>query len=667
VDQPDTRAGAGSRVAVAAARLLAVLAAAAAAGAVALPLATGLGYLPRLFGTPEAVIAPSFSVAGALLVAVPAARRIGWLLVAIGTTAGAYVLGLSATAAALAGGDVLPPDAPAWAPLAAWTSAWAWFPPLALVAAVLPQVLPEGRPLSPRWAPLARAGVAVAALGSAALALGPGTPFPGVPNPLAGPLPPVVAPALLAVTGLLALAGLASLVARVRRADREERRRVGWVGYGVATVLAAVAVAAALPVPPWTTSLAVLAVPVTIAVAAVRHRLYDLDELVRRTVVAVVLLAGAALAYAAVVGWVGALLGTTGGVTSFVAAFAVALAFHPARVRVQRAVDRLLHGDRGDPLALVRRVDTAVRDAPAPHAALVAAVAVVRAGLRLPGAAVEVALPGDRSARVQDGDLPDAPTAVPLTVHGAPVGRLLVARDRLGSADERALRAVAAPLAATAQAMRLVDDLAASRERLVVAREEERRRIRRDLHDGLGPQLSGVVMGVDTARSALRRGDRDRAEDLLTAAFDHARDAVADVRRLVHGLRPPALDELGLAGALRSAAPPGVVVDAVELGPLPAAVEVAAYRIGQEAVTNALRHAGAGTVTLSLRTTADALELDVADDGRGLPDAPRPGLGIRAMHERAAELGGVVRIGPGAARGTRVHVRLPLAAADGAA
>ncbi len=655
------------RVAVTAARLVAVLACAAAAVAVALPLVTGLGYLPRLFGTPEAVIAPSFAVAGALLVAVPAARRIGWLLLAIGATAGAYVLALSATAAALAGGEVLPPGAPAWTVVAAWTSAWAWFPPLALVAAVLPQVLPEGRPLSPRWAPVAGAGVAVAVLGAAALALGPRTPFPGVPNPLAGPLPAAVTPALFAATGLLALAGLASLVVRLRRADREERRRVGWVGYGVATVLAAVALAAALPVPAWTTSVAVLAVPVTIAVAAVRHHLYDLDELVRRTVVAVVLLAGAALAYAAVVGWAGALFGTAGGVPSFVAAFALALAFHPARVRVQRAVDRALHGDRGDPLALVRRIDDAVRDAPAPRAALVAAVAVVRTGLRLPGVAVDVALPGDRSTRVQDGDLPDASTAVPLAVHGAQVGRLLVARDRLGSADRRALRAVAAPLAAAAHALHLVDDLTASRERLVVAREEERRRIRRDLHDGLGPQLSGVVMGVDTARSALRRGDAERARDLLDAAFGHARDAVADVRRLVHGLRPPALDELGLAGALRSAAPPGVEVVADELGPLPAAVEVAAYRIGQEAVTNALRHAEAGTVTLTLRTTADALELDVADDGRGLPDAPQPGLGIRAMHERAAELGGVVRIGPGPTRGTRVHVRLPLAAVDGAA
>ncbi len=659
-------AGARDRVAVTAARLVAVLACAAAAGAVALPLVTGLGYLPRLFGTPEAVIAPSFSVAGALLVGVPAARRIGWLLLAIGATAGAFVLALSATAAALAGGEVLPPGAPGWTAVAAWASAWAWFPPLALVAGVLPQVLPEGRPLSLRWAPFARAGVAVAVLGSAALALAPGTPFPGVPNPLAGPVPAAAAPVLLAVTGLLALTGLASLAVRVRRAGPEERRRVGWVGYGVATVLAAVALVATAPVPPWTTSVAVLAVPATIAVAAVRHRLYDLDELVRRTVVAVVLLAGAALAYAAVVGWVGALLGTAGGVSSFVAAFALALAFHPARVRVQRAVDRALHGDRGDPLALVRRIDDAVRDAPAPRAALVAAVAVVRAGLRLTGAAVEVALPDDRSVRVQDGDLPDAPASVPLAVHGARVGRLLVARDRLGSADRRALDAVAGPLAAVAHAVGLVDDLTASRERLVVAREEERRRIRRDLHDGLGPQLSGVVMGVDTARSALRRGDPDRARDLLDSAYGHARDAVADVRRLVHGLRPPALDELGLAGALRSAAPPGVEVVAGELGPLPAAVEVAAYRIGQEAVTNALRHADAGSVALTLRTTDGALELEVADDGCGLPDVPRPGLGIRAMHERAAELGGVVHVGPGPVRGTRVHLRLPLGTLEAA-
>jgi signal transduction histidine kinase len=230
-----------------------------------------------------------------------------------------------------------------------------------------------------------------------------------------------------------------------------------------------------------------------------------------------------------------------------------------------------------------------------------------------------------------------------------------------------------------AYAVLLTADLRRMRERLVAAREEERRRLRRDLHDGLGPQLSSQALTIDAVR-ALMRQDPDNAEALLLDLKQQAQDAVADIRRLVYALRPPALDDLGLVGVLRETAAQydgqnGLVVsvDAPEpLPPLPAAVEVAAYRIAQEAMTNVVRHAGARECYVSLALDellgASVLCLEVRDDGRGLPDlqagvssSARAGVGLHSMRERAAELGSSLTVDSLPEGGTAVRARLPVA------
>ena len=216
----------------------------------------------------------------------------------------------------------------------------------------------------------------------------------------------------------------------------------------------------------------------------------------------------------------------------------------------------------------------------------------------------------------------------------------------------------------------LAADLERSRESLVAAREEERRRLRRDLHDGLGPQLAAITMTLDTARRVLE-GDRpQRAAALLGTAIEQSRGAVADVRTVVAGLRPPALDELGREGALRSAGP-GVLVDhdasthitissTPDLGPLPAASEVAAYRIAQEALTNAVRHGEADHVSVVLARDPSGLRLVVTDDGTGFdPRTASGGVGLHSMRERAAELGGSFALTSTPGRGSRVEVVLP--------
>ena len=218
-------------------------------------------------------------------------------------------------------------------------------------------------------------------------------------------------------------------------------------------------------------------------------------------------------------------------------------------------------------------------------------------------------------------------------------------------------------------------ELQRARARLVAAREEERRRLRRDLHDGLGPALAAQTLKVGAARSLLRR-DPDAADARLAELEGDLADALADVRRLVYNLRPPALDELGLAAAIRQAAsdyaggPDGtrIWVDAPErLPPLPAAVEVAAYRIVQEALTNVVRHARARECLVTLRLATGALEVEVVDDGAGLPAPHRSGVGLSSMQERAAELGGSCSIAAQPAGGTRVLARLPLPSEGSAA
>ena len=663
-----------------AARLLAVVATGLAIIAVALPLVGDLGYLERLLGTPEVVVATSFSITGALLVAHPPARRMGWLLLGVGLASAVYTSALSCTAYALGGDEsaVLPPGADL-AAATAWVASWAWLPSWLVVSTVLPQVVPHGRPLPGRgwrWSLIGAALLGLVGVVAIALTPGPLTFFPGVDNPLgapqAAPVVEVLQPAVqLGMVALLVVA-LASVVVRVRRADGVERRQVGWVGYAVAVTVLVILVAPSM----WA-NLVVLLVPAGIAVAALRYRLYDLDLLVNRTIVAALLVAGSAVLYVAVVGWVGALVGTSEGAVPFVAAFAIATAFHPARLRLQRLVDRLFHGLRGDPYALLQEVDRALREAAAPREALAAGVEAVREGLRLRGVSVVVRMPDGAEVEERAGHVAPGAAAVPLELHGRQVGQLRVTRttDRdtggdeptqaLAGADARALHAVAGPLSSAAYAVRLSGALEESRTQLVQAREDERRRLRRDLHDGLGPLLAGVVMALDVVRSALARGDGDRAAELSGAAAEQARSAVTDVRRLVADLRPPALDDLGLVGALRAlvstltAGGPEVDVRATgELDGLPAAVEVAAYRIAAEAVTNAVRHARARRVTLGVAALDTGLEVRVDDDGAGLPADLTPGVGLASMRERAAELGGSCSVET-TADGTVVRAWLP--------
>jgi signal transduction histidine kinase len=258
---------------------------------------------------------------------------------------------------------------------------------------------------------------------------------------------------------------------------------------------------------------------------------------------------------------------------------------------------------------------------------------------------------------------------LPLLYQNRPMGSLELGlrpgEDGFSAADRRLLADLARQAGVAVSAVRLTADLQRSRERLVATREEERRRLRRDLHDGLGAQLAGLTVQTGVLRGLIRR-DPDAAEELAAELRAELRNAIGDIRRLVHGLRPPALDELGLVGALQRLAESldtgelRVTVDVPDGVPaLPAAVEVAAYRVVQEALTNVVRHAGARTAGVRLAVDPESLTVDVTDDGRGLPADLVAGVGMSSMRERAAEMGGTCEVQAAPGGGTRVVAVLP--------
>jgi signal transduction histidine kinase len=297
-------------------------------------------------------------------------------------------------------------------------------------------------------------------------------------------------------------------------------------------------------------------------------------------------------------------------------------------------------------------------------------VETLATALRLPYAAIGLVEKDMTTAEAEFGVRGNAPlVVVPVTYRGETVGELRLA-PRLGErslshADLSVLEDLARHAGVAVHAVVVTRDLRKAREQLVTAREEERRRLRRDLHDGLGPALASQALTIDTAR-LLMENDLDQASVLLRDAKAQSQLAVSEIRRLVYNLRPPALDDLGLVGALREAASAtavgGLIIEVeapAVLPPLSAATEVAALRIVQEALTNVSRHAAAGRCSVRI-THDDMLIVQVEDDGVGLPDSRKTGVGLISMRERAEELGGscIVERAPGG--GTSVVARLPV-------
>jgi signal transduction histidine kinase len=404
---------------------------------------------------------------------------------------------------------------------------------------------------------------------------------------------------------------------------------------------------------------------------------FDIDVLISRTLVYAALTTIVVGLYVLIVGYLGVVFRTGGNlVISLVATGVVAVLFQPLRGWLQRGVNHLLFGKRDAPYQVLARLDQQIAQAMPPEDVLPALVKTIATTLKLPYVAVALvqsdipALSEEHLVAIYGQPTLHAPVErLPVVYQGEIVGQLLLAprtgEAQLTRADRRLLEDLARHAGVIAYAVRLTADLRRSRERIVVAREEERRRLRRDLHDGLGPMLASLSLTLAAARAYLPHNPT-ATDTLLRELAAHVQGAVTDIRRLVYELRPPALDDLGLLGALHEQAARyaqaglQVCVDApLPLDPLPAAVEVAAYRIGVEALTNVVRHAHASTCTIKVRRECDLL-IEISDDGRGFPPETPRGIGLRSMYERAEELGGSCTIEALPGEGTLVVARLPL-------
>ena len=601
-----------------------------------------------------AAIALSCTAMGAIALTAVPKHLVGRLLLAAG---------ISATIAAAAVSWTT------WEPLA-WLSQWSWWPGFGLLFLAL-LYFPDGRLPSRRWRPLAVLIAGSTALGTVAFAIGalddPRTLLSrtDVPaDPWAKLLLRIAAVCvLLAVLGLVGVVG--SLWARWRRADGDTRQQLACLLPAVVLLLVGLILD--------TLNLsggyivATVAVPLGMTVAVIRYRLYDLDRILNRTIVWLIMTLLVVAGFVAIVTVLRELIvrNASPDSVSLLTTGLIAVVYAPLHRWVQQGVNQLLYGDRHDPYKVIAGLGDVLGQTAEPNAVLPLLTGTIARSLQVPYVAVEIEEQKGARLLAWYGRVGPTIEAFDMISRGEQIGRLLVSPRTDGGhftpREARLLADIALHAGVAVEASQLTQDLQDSRERLVQAREEERRRLRRDLHDGLGPSLTGMSMQV---RAASKLAGVGRLREILDALAADLAACTAEVRQLVDELRPAALDR-GLAAALRDecrrfdSSALSVQLDLHDdVDRLPAAVEVAAYRVVAEALNNVTRHAGASEAVVSVRHGRD-LTVEITDNGVGLVAPYRAGVGLASMRDRAGELGGEFEIEPAQPCGTTVRVRFP--------
>ncbi|HEX4864429.1 MAG TPA: sensor histidine kinase [Acidimicrobiales bacterium] len=625
------------------------------AGQVLVPAATSMSFYSF-----HAAAAVAYTLMGALIVPRSPRNVVGWLFLMIGFGSMLFVVSAVYGSYRLLG----------------WVAHWSFPLSVGLVPLLL-LVFPNGRLPSSRWRFVVWMGVAGLGVSMTFLAIGAWQDPYLLFDPEALHSQSAETALRLASGGLvLAVASMvgavAALIARWRRADGATRQQIKVLAFGGVAMPLGFAVEFVFGLPLASLVLGA-ALPLTAGVAILLHGLYDLDLVLNRSLVyATITLIGAGI-YELVATVLGPIFALRRGRPPLVATGVIAVLFHPLARRVQRGVNRILYGDRDEPYTVLRRLTHRLEQAADAGRMLPWVAETVVETLRLPYAGIElvngdeVRLVAEHGRRILELE------RFAMTYQGEVVGSLLVtarsSSQPLSTRERTLLNDLAVQAGAAANTVRLTDALLRSRERLVRSREEERRRLRRDLHDGVGPALAGMTMQVGAARAMLPQ-DRARADRLLGQPDEQLQACVVESRRGVEDLRPPILDQSGLVQAIRqgvsifAGAREGPVIEVVAselIGELPAAVEVAAYRIAIEAVTNAVRHAGAHRCGVELTIERKGLVVEIDDDGIGLTEHYRPGVGLTSMRERAEELGGTFAMESSDGGGTRIRARLPLA------
>ncbi len=637
----------------------------------------------------------AFAILGFLIFVYQPHNRIGWLCLITGFSLHAdsatdlYIqCGLTGTITA------------AGMPYAAWLLYATGGAAIIPLQVLLPMMFPTGRFLSYRWRWVTIIGIVISLGAAAALGLMPDlsqdngfeTRFP-VTNPFGVTnLPdwwfPFFRTISVGLVLLLILLGLISMIVRFRRAAGDERQQIKWLvcylatGIGIQIFLLEIPATFFYP-QLWDTvwyaivlPLVFVGIPIVMGIAIFKYRLYAIDLVINRTLVYGGLTLVVVLIYTLTVGGLSLMFQSAGSLPiSLIATALIAIAFQPAREYLQRSINRLMFGQRDDPYAVLSHLSQQLQTTAVPTETLTSIVETIAGTLKLPYAAIELLEQTEQIGQATVGEPVAEVVELPLRYQNETVGRLLVSPRAPGETftakEQKLLADIAAQTGSVASATRLTLALQRSRERLVLAREEERRRIRRDLHDGLGPTLASQTLKLDAILDLLT-ADPDAAGQHVKQLKQQTQQMVADIRRLVYELRPPALDELGLLEALRAhVAQMGglngqlhIAIEAAPepLPPLPAAIEVAAYRIALEGVTNVIRHAQAKQCRVRFAITPGqplpGLVITITDDGRGLPPGFRSGVGLTSMRERAEELGGTCMVGAGQNGGTQVRAML---------
>ncbi|HWV35907.1 MAG TPA: histidine kinase [Thermomicrobiales bacterium] len=627
------------------------------------------------------------TIVGLLILSRWPEHRLGWILCIAGTAwlvaQGLYMVGMRG----LMTGETEP-----WSMIA---QAGGFYPfGLYLLCVEVPLIFPTGRLSSPVWHIARWIGLAGALGASLETMLGSSLVMHGefgpIPNPWFVSDPPWLSKTL-ALIGYgffvmlwMAIPALISMSRRLFYATGVERVQLQWIAWDASLVMAAYILHYTSATNGWYEmrygwivniiwGLALQSIPIVTGIAILRYHLFDIHLVISRTLVYAILAVAIASIYTALITILGSRFQASDRQVLVVAIIiaTIALLVQPARDRLQGAINRMLYGERDRPEALLMRLGAQLEASATPNLALREMTGLVAEMLRLPHVSV-VTGAGDHARVIAiSGEPGPVQVGFPMIFQGEEIGQLRASPrtpvDGFSREDRRVLTHLAGQAAVAAAADRMARELRGARESLVTAREEERRRLRRDLHDGLGAQLAALVLQAGVARK-LAGTDRDAAVALLGDVQDELRSAITDIRHLVHGLRPPALDEFGLILALRSriAAFQGAGNNALicefhapdELPGMHAAMEVAIFRIVEEAMTNVVRHAGARRAVVTI-AVVDDVQVTIEDDGAGIGSGYTAGVGLHSMRERAEELGGKLRIVPGDPCGTTVAATFP--------
>jgi len=626
-------------------------------------------------------------------------NAIGWIFCGIGMIAGAMALSAAYARWAVIGEG----GAPIGGLYAAWLQEWLWIPMIGGLA-VVAAIFPDGRFLSSRWRRAIQWSIAAAFTAAALTAAVPRlTVYEQYGNPMGvgGSAMQSLADAAPALLLPLMLIGAVATVVRFRRSKGEERQQLKWLAlsitfvsvlitfYGLGALLSGASNPAAQDWAEYLSILSFLSVPVSIAFGVLKYRLYDIDIVITKAVVYGGLAAFITVVYVAIVVGVGAAVGATNHVVlSAAAAAVVALAFQPVRRRAQRFANRIIYGERATPYQVLAELGVRLAGEYAVDDVVQRVATTLASGIGAERAAVWLHVgselrpvgawpPGEAVARVQLADLLvpaelDGMRAVAVRHQGEVLGAIGVrkaASEPITPADEKLLGDLAAQAGLVLRNVRLIEDLRASRQRLVAAQDEERRRIERNIHDGAQQQLVALAVKIRLADTMVGRDD-EHAHELLAQVQTDASDALSDLRDLAHGIYPPLLADKGLPSALtaqtrRSPIPVSVADDGV--GRLPQAVEAAVYFCCLEALQNVAKYANASSVTVSLERANGSLMFAVADDGDGFDVASaRSGTGLQGMEDRLSALGGRLDVRSEASRGSTVTGNVPITEERGA-